>query len=354
MKHLIFILLITPTLLFSQGWEKTYNVHFIDAGYSLQQTTDGGYIIAGYAGGHQYLESQAVLLIKTDSDGDTLWTNTFGRGGGNSVQQCTDGGYIITGVVGVGLDFDVYLIKTDSNGDTLWTNTFGGVEHDWGNSVQQCTDGGYIIAGYTESFGNGSLHVYLIKTDSNGDTLWTKTFGGGIGYSVQQCTNGGYIVSGYRNSEDDVYLIKTDSNGDTLWTKALGGGRGYSVQQCTDGGYIATGEINDKVYLFRTDPDGDIIWTETYGFFTAVGYSVQQTADGGYIIAGSTNSDVYLIKTDENGISTSITEVPNSNPSKKLIKVVDLSGKEIFKPKKNQAYIEIYDDGTAQKKIIIF
>jgi len=168
---------------------------------------------------------------------------------------------------------DVYLIKTDSIGDIRWTKTYGGVDWDAGLAVQQTTDGGYIVAGRTSSFGAGGGNVYLIKTDSIGDTLWTKTYGGGDwdeGYAIQQTTDGGYIVAGRTESFGvgfgDVYLIKTDSIGDTLWTKTYGGGdwdEGYAIQQTTDGGYIVAGDTWSfgagltEVYLIKTDSNGN-------------------------------------------------------------------------------------------------
>ncbi len=136
-----------------------------------------------------------------------------------------DGGFIVVGTTlsfGAG-DFDVYVIRTDANGNTAWTKTYGGADLDEGRSVWQTTDGGFIIAGFTYSFGAGSRDVYLIKINSFGDVLWEKTYGGvsaEIGYSVQQTEDGGYIVVGETSSFGagnlDVYLIKTDSLGNQV------------------------------------------------------------------------------------------------------------------------------------------
>ena len=256
-------------------WEKTFGGSDWDYGYSVQQTSDGGYIIAGDA----FCEpgSVDVYLVKTDSAGNLLWQKTFGGSDydwGHSVQQTSDGGYIIAGTTysfGAGSD-DVYLVKTDSAGNLLWQKTFGGSEWDGGNSVQQTSDGGYIIAGRTESFGAGSGDVYLIKTDSEGNQKWQQTFGGSNsdwGYSVQQTSDGGYIIAGVTDyyPDDyvgDVYLVKTDSAGNLLWQKTFGGSVwdcGYSVQQTSDGGYIIAGETysfgagNFDVYLIKVAPE---------------------------------------------------------------------------------------------------
>ena len=424
MKQLLFIILLNiPFFGIGQGWEKTFGGTGDDYGYSVQQTTDGGYIITGTTESFGNGGSD-VYLIKTDVNGDSLWTKTFGgidSDRGHSIQQTTDGGYIITGSTtsfGNG-GSDVYLIKTDGSGNEQWTKTFGGTNGDEGFSVQQTTGGGYIITGYTVSF-LGSRDVYLIKTDGNGDSLWTKTFGGtdhtvggrsvqqttdggfiitghknfivylmktdgngdslwtktfgGIGdwgFSVQQTTDGGYIITGnitsFGNGGSDVYLIKTDGNGDSLWTKTFGGigdDYGFSIQQTTDGGYIITGSTISfgnggyDVYLIKTDGNGDSLWTKTFGGIgDDWGFSVQQTTDGGYIITGDTESfgngykDVYLIKTDGNGNITSTFEIPISS-NRKLENVVDILGRET-KSQPNTPFIEIYDDGSTEKKLII-
>ena len=121
----------------------------------------------------------------------------------------------------------MWLIKTDSQGDSIWTKTFGGTGEDIGRSMQQTSDGGYIITGYTESFGNGESDVWLVKTDSQGDSSWTKTFGkqeqDEEGSSVQQTNDGGFDITGYTddllvNGGEDLFVIKTDGNGNITST----------------------------------------------------------------------------------------------------------------------------------------
>ena len=234
---------------------------------------------------------------------ETLWTRTYGGSGDDeaySVQQTADGGYIVAGYTysfGAGGD-DFYLVRTNSQGDTLWTRTYGGDSLDCAYSVHQTADGGYIVAGYTYSFGAGLDDFYLVKTNSLGDTLWTRAYGGSNyddARSVQQTTDGGYIVAGYTWSFD-ADLVKTNSQGDTLWTRTYGGSNGddaYSVQQTADGGYIVAGDTwsfgagRNDFYLVKTNPMGDTLWTRTYGGRgNDSARSVQQTTDGGYIVAG--------------------------------------------------------------------
>jgi len=266
----------TPTASAVKKWSKTFGGSKDDEGDSVQQTSDGGYIVVGHTSSYGAGYSD-VYLIKTDASGNKVWEKTFGGGNidvGESVQQTSDGGYIVAGGTmpyGTGKG-GVYLIKTDASGNKVWEKTFGGKD-DEGHSVQQTSDGGYIVAGITNSYGAGGYDVYLIKTDASGNKVWEKTFGGSKDEewsSVQQTSDGGYIIAGdtmsYGAGVSDVYLIKTDASGNKVWEKTFGGNKGDSgklVQQTSDGGYIVVGTTNSygagvlNVYLIKTDANGN-------------------------------------------------------------------------------------------------
>ena len=309
-------------------WTRVYGGMGTDVGTSLDLTSDGGYIVAGYTSsfGEGGLD---VYLIKTDSLGDTLWTRTYGGTNTDcaySVEQTADGGYAIAGFTfSSGVMGDFYLIKTDSAGDTLWTRIYGGSDMEFGNCLQQTADSGYIITGQTYSLNAGSSDIYLVRTDPSGDTVWTRTYGDttsdDVGNAVQQTAEGGYIIAGYTNSFDaessDVYLVKTNAQGETLWTRTYGGhspDHGSMVRQTPDSGFIVVGATESfgagsyDAYLIKTNASGDALWTKTYGGTRSDGASsVELTSDGGYIVAGYISShgagasDAYLIKTDSTG-----------------------------------------------------
>lgn len=314
----------------SQGiikWTKTFGGFSDDYSNSVQQTLDGGFIIAGHtesfgAGLNDF------WLIKTDTFGNKQWDKTFGGISyetSYSVQQTTDGGYIITGSTmsyGAG-GSDVWLIKTNSQGIMEWNKTFGGSSSEYGFSGHQTSDNGYIITGFTDSYGNGGSDVWLIKTNSSGNKQWDKTFGGSEfewGYSTQQTSDNGYIITGFTNSygagDEDIWLIKTNASGIEQWNKTYGGSKsdsGKSVQQASDGGYIITGYTypsgaeSSDLWLIKTNSTGANQWNKTFGGFNSeFGECVQQASDGGYIITGYTesygnNGDVWLIRTDSLG-----------------------------------------------------
>jgi hypothetical protein len=338
--------LITSVGASSELWSKSYGGTEDDIAFSLEQTSDGGYIITGYtesfgAGGKD------VLLVKTDGEGNMLWNRTYGGPNsdyGESVQQTEDGGYIVAGYTGWleelpydkddpfymipanrphEFHFDAYVVKTDGDGNLLWNRTYSSEGDDYGRSVEQTSDGGYVIAGYTRAFGisggdSDSYDVWLFKTDENGDVEWSRTYGGAQndrGQSVLQTSDGGYVIGGYTN---DFLLIKTDLNGYMTWNKTYDIGRedtAFSFIQTSDGGYLLAGttrsfpeRIHDA-WVVKTGPDGDMEWNRTYGGSERDSFSaVQQTADGGYIMAGSTHSfgleiggGTWLVKTDEYG-----------------------------------------------------
>ena len=336
MKHQIFILL--NLFFFSKfsnaqtHFQKTYGGISTDQAYAINLTKDNGFIMAGYtlnysSGGFDF------YLVKTDSLGNTAWGTTYGgrkQDQAYDVQQTTDGGYILAGYSNSfdpNSNYKAYLVKTNVNGDTIWTRVYGGAKNDYVNSIQQTKDGGYILAGYTTSFISGadSGSVFLFKINANGNLLWSKALGGtngyNDGYGVRQTFDNGYIVTGYTNGfgepNGDAFLFKTDSLGNILWTKTYGSSGidwGNSVKQTRDSGYVVVGTssfdstVLSDVYLIKTNSVGDTLWTKTYG---GAGYDygqyVQQTTDGGYIIAGYTNTcdtcnnNVCLIKTDAVG-----------------------------------------------------
>jgi len=269
-----------------------------------------------------------IFACKT-STAQIMFQKTYGgvnNDYGTYVQQTSDSGYIMTGYTnnfGAGAFDDIYLIRTKQNGDTIWTKTYGGSGMERSYAVQQTSDGGFIITGFTDSFGAGNDDIYLIRTDANGTTTWSKTYGGSgldIGYAVRQTSDGGFIVAGVTDlgtGNGDLYFIKTKANGDTLFTKIIGGtgiDRASSIEETTDGSFIIGGYTTsfgaggNDFYLLKLAANGSLLWSKTYGGTESdMGSFVRQTSDGGYIFVGNTMSfgagayDVYLIKTDLNG-----------------------------------------------------
>ncbi|MCX6312601.1 MAG: T9SS type A sorting domain-containing protein [Bacteroidetes bacterium] len=321
-------------------WTKFIGNVYENEGYSVKQTSDSGYIITGYTTDANY--TNFVFLVKTDVNGNILWSKNNisritplpqggpGNGYGKDVIQTPDGGYLISANI---TDYDtsriILLIKTDSIGDTLWTKKIKRLFGVVGYSLRMTKDSGFVIAGATVLTNSSSppWGIYLVKTDTIGDTLWSKIItpssNNPRAYSVVQTFDWGYFLTGtvYDPVESNfkIDIIKTDSIGDTLWTKKIGtitssydgygGGR-----QTNDLGYIVSGCItntitgNADVCLVKTDSDGILQWIKTFGGSNYdFGDWVEQTSDHGFIISGITssfgngNGDVYLIKTDSLG-----------------------------------------------------
>jgi hypothetical protein len=282
-------------------WSRTYGGPENEYSRAVLQTSDGDYLLTGdtYAAGSG--GDRDFWLVKTDANGDTLWSRAYDGGGPDqcySVQETSDGGYIISGnTFSYHHANDFWLLKTDANGEILWSRTFGGSGMDNGRFAQQTTDGGYVIMGTTSSYGAGDWDFWLLKTDANGDSLWSRTFGGESQESCkdgQQTSDGGYILAGYTDSfgpeGQNLWIVKTDTNGDSLWSRVLAEDPYtwdwcLSIQQTWDGGYILGGETN--FLLVKTDTDGHILWHLTFDQGVEERcFSVKQTADGGYIATG--------------------------------------------------------------------
>ena len=317
-------------------WTKAYGGTSAEGAQSLQETSDGGFILSGYT--FSYGAGNAdVYLIKTDSDGHVEWSYAFGGPGweyGTSVATAGDGGYIVAGYTtsfGAG-GKDAFLLKVDSEGHTEWVRTFGGEGNDVGRSVVEAVGGGYLVAGYTDSYGEGESDIYVVKTDYDGNEEWSKTYGGEgpeMGWNVIRSIEDGYAIIGgtgtFGLGNRDVYLIKLSEEGDEIWFQTYGyGGRveaydwGNSITETRDGGYILLGDSNatDQLpptemmnfYVIKTDEQGNEIWTKSYGRgqMYDFGNDILETEDGGYMLAGTTksgggNNDFYVVKLANNG-----------------------------------------------------
>lgn len=286
--------------------------------WSVAETPDSGFIIAGYKEvfskelDGELFNIGRVYVVRTDSKGDTLWTREYGGDSddiGYSLQKVRGNGYIIAGKTrsfGAGR-WDVYLIRIDSNGDTLWTKTYGTEENEEGWSVDLTSDNGFVIAGWTTYINPPHYSVYVVRTDSIGDTVWTRMYdltdsiNNSEAYSVVQTNDGGFAVTGYKNS--NALLLRIDSNGDTLWTKTYQEATtGRCIQNTNDGGFIIAGYLGavpSVASLLRTDSNGDTLWTRNYGMKTA--RSVCQTLDGGFIFGGSVRENPAVIRIDSTG-----------------------------------------------------
>ena len=296
---------------------------------SLLQLDDGGFVLAGRTASFG-AGSMDFWLVRSNGEGDSLWSRTFGGRDGDactSIIQTADGGFVLAGLTesfGAG-SYDFWLIKTNPDGDSLWSRTFGGRENDVCRSIIQTADGGFVLAGLSESFGAGSYDIWLIKTNPDGDSLWSHTFGGRDDdrcYSLIQMADGGFALAGRTASfgvGTDFWLVRTNENGDSLWSRSFGG-ENYetcaSAIQTSDGGLAMAGITssfgvgNADFWLMRTDASGDSLWSCTFiGGMQDYCNSLSRASDGGFVLAGYTNSfgagssDFYLVKTTPDPVS---------------------------------------------------
>ncbi len=321
---IICLFLFVNSLHAQNTFEKTYGTTGDNYANDVQLTADGGYIIVGTgnfagAGGD-------IFLLKTDANGDTLWTRFIGGSSvdhGNSVAPTSDGGYIIAGSTvsfGAGAS-DAYLVKTDAEGNVSWSKTYGTISNDEAYGVVQTADGGYVFSGVEKQSGlNGYTH--LVKVDATGNVLWSKTFGNStrknFAYTLLQTPDHGFVIGGWENLNtginDDMCLIKTDSAGNLLWYRSygdVGHDQNYSVHQANDGGFIIAG-ITFSAFIFevnvvKTDASGNLEWTRNIGGSAEDdAYAVTATADGGFVFCGTSSSfgtvhAGYMVKLNATG-----------------------------------------------------
>jgi hypothetical protein len=368
-KHLILLLFgaLGSLLLNAQfpgiEWQNTIGGNKDDVSYSIQQTSDGGYIIGGnsYSGisGDKTNPSNGsndIWIVKLDNAGVVEWENTIGGGNSDllfSVEQTLDGGYILGGASTSGISgdkteasqgsYDYWVIKLYSNGEIEWQNTIGGNSIDYLRAVYQTPDGGYILGGHSNSgiYGDkteasaGENDLWIIKLNSLGNITWQNSIGGsGNDYllSIQMTSDGGFIIGGNSSSNvsgdktescvglTDYWIVKLYSDGSIEWQNTIGGNNYdilYSIQQTTDGGFILGGyslsEISgDKTenliggtfygdyWVVKLSSTGNILWQNTIGGSSEdILYTIEQTSDEGYILGGFSLSGISGDKTED-------------------------------------------------------
>jgi hypothetical protein len=295
-------------------WTRTIGKATAEVGAGVVETVDSGYIVLSSG-------APGTLLTKITKDGDSVWTKSM-DGVGHSITKTFENNYMIAGQIAGVSGYQIYLIRITDSGDTLWTKSFGTINTDNALAVKQTPDSGFIITGNTR-IDSAVNNIFLSKTDSSGNALWMKAYGcpeNEHGLSVQLTPDSGYMVAGFTTDSNGLdtysYLIRTNSSGDTLWTKAYAmmspWNYSYSLVPTFDKGFAICGMTgisnNSFAYLMKIDSMGVPEWTKTYdGLGNASAYGLIQCKDSGYAMIGSSDNfniadyDVYFIKTDMNG-----------------------------------------------------
>jgi hypothetical protein len=298
-----------------------------ELGYCGDITPDGGFIIGGessnFPGGDMW-------MARGDANGDTLWTRNYGADRWQMAYSVayvdvggSDAGFIACGEYSVAVgDYDMYVVRIDPDGDTLWTRRFGSVAHDdHGVEIIQTSDGGFLALGQGYSSANGTSDLYMVKMDDSGNPVWSKLYGLGggseYGYGAVQLSDDGYAITGSFafSSTSDLWLLRTDSNGDTLWTKRFDFhgdvDRGDDIVLADDGGLVIAGRTrnagNMRLLSMKTDSLGIIAWSREYGSSSSdFAESIDNTSDGGFVICGGANGfpfDFFVVRIGANGDS---------------------------------------------------
>jgi len=299
----------------SKEWEKSYAIpgKIITSTESLQQTQDGGYIITG--------QSQAPTeywILKLRDDGSVQWFVKFGGSVFDqplSITETSDGGFIVAGITYINQvtgDIDIWVVKLRGDGSIEWNNTYGSVGGEtFGASIKETSGEGYILATSSNLLGAGSWDAWILKLNPDGSIAWQNAYGGtatDTAYSVQETSDGGYIISGTKTvaSSLDAWILKLSGSGTISWSKTYGGTgteRAYSARETPDGGYIIVattdsfGAGDDDIWVIKVDSSGNLLWDKTYGTAQEEqAFSIDETADGGFAVAGT-----WALKTDTQG-----------------------------------------------------
>lgn len=321
----------TPSSAIDRVWSHTYGGTAADGFRAAVATRDGGVIAVGYT--YSFGAGDVDLFaVKTDALGETLWSRTFGGPApdyGYGVCEMSDGTCVLAGYTmssGAGAE-DVYLVAVDADGDTLWTRTYGGPGLDEARSICFTSDGYLVVAGQSESFGAGLADVYILKVNADGDTLWTRTYGGaGSDWAAGVCetADGCYGASGTTgsfNTTRDAYLVKVTPAGELVWHNRYGSSSPYreefgvGVCALANGGMAATGWRTDQdqmdpgqLNLLIVGSGGGI--TDYRRFldpYIEYGTSICTTPAGDFIICGSAKNttthrnDLFLLKKPQTG-----------------------------------------------------
>jgi uncharacterized delta-60 repeat protein len=308
-------------------WQYTYGGSGDDVAYAVQETSDEGYIIAGYTYSFGAGESDCWIL-KLNSEGDIEWQYTYGGIGEDAayaIQETSDGGYIVAGCTQFGsLTSDMWILKLTSEGDVEWQHIYGGTGDDKAYSVQETSEGGYIVAGSTQYLSTQYHDFWVLKLTSAGYFEWQRIYGGygdDVAYFIQETSDEGYIVAGdsdsFGSNESELWILKLTSIGGVEWERIYGeSDNDYlnSIQETSDEGYIVTGNTysfgagDSDILALKLSSEGNIEWQRTYGGSEEdVAYYIQETSDEGYIVAGYTDSfgagesDFLLLKLFSDG-----------------------------------------------------
>ncbi len=312
------------------GFEKTYGGSGDELGKATIETPEGNYVVTGSTTSWGNGLTDGYLLM-TDHNGELIWQKTFGGSGAegfNNLVRTPDGGFLVLGAstsFGSGLN-DFYLVKTDASGNQQWSQAYGGSDHDIGIGICATSDGNYLLAGMTASYGSGPDDIWLLKVDPNGTVLWNKTYGGSSGewgYGVTEMSGAYYLfghTESYGSGDRDFYLLKLNTSGDTLWTRTYGGS-GYeqssTIYKTASGelllcGHSASfGHPEHNLFAVKVNASGTLLWQLNYGGTYHDGGECGIEIAGNFYLAGRSDSfgnhseNMYLVKADISGNNTS-------------------------------------------------